>query len=236
MYRKTLVLSSVLLALLLTILGCGIRNLLPDKELPPLHGYSKIAIVFFNENPSEQAKNLPTLLSYTTGTRMSIKCTDKEWSFDQTEAICPVTEKLTELSIQPCDICQDYNLAAKLAESLQVDLVILGRIGEPEFTEERSGKIEYDMADVSVTGAARYYAIYQTAILGADLEVIDPRISQPIWNGRILGYKKYKTRYRTGNPPVSQPEIRMLADVRMDFVQKLVEKLYLAMVVVEASS
>jgi hypothetical protein len=229
MFRKDLSIFFAILVFLMSVSGCGIRNLFPSKEVPSLEDYSKIVVVFFNEEPSETYEDLPTLISYTVGTRMSIKCEDKEWCFDQTHDNCPVSKKLDDLGIKPCDICQNHNLATKLADATGADLVIVGRLNKPRYTEDRSGKVEYDMSKVSVTGADRYYAIYQTAMLKANFDIIDPKTGQSVWCDKIIGYKKYKTRYKTGNPPVWQPEKTMFADVRMDLVQKVIDKLYPAM-------
>ena len=60
----------------------------------------------------------------------------------------------------------------------------------------------------------------------SDIKIIDTNVNQIIWDGRIIGYKKYKTRYRTGNPPKCKREETMLADVRRDLVEKFVDMVY----------
>ncbi len=229
MRSKSLIFLPILLVIMFSIYGCGIRYAMSTKEVPLLKDYSRVAIVFFSNEASEKYDNLPMLFSYTTGTKISIKCQDKDWVFDQSENNCPVGERLKNLGIDPCEICQNYELAKVLGQALEADLIIVGRLDKPSFVEERSGKVEYDMAKVDVTGAARYYAVYQTALLKANFEIIDPKICQPIWDGRVMGYKKYKTLYRTGNPPKSMREETMLNDVRMDLIQNFVELLYPAM-------
>ena len=225
MRKKALILLPVLLLVISQLLGCGIKNALPEKKVPPLDSYSSAVVIFFNDKPTEKYDSLPTLLSYTIGTMMSIKYEDKVWSYDQSERVSPVKAKLAELNIRVGDIYRDYSLATSLANALQADLLIIGRLKEPKFTEQRSGKIEYDMSKATVVGATRYYSIYQTAILTADFEIIDPKADQAIWDGRVIGYKKYKTRYRTGNPPLLESEQTMLADLRKDFAQKVTAKL-----------
>lgn len=223
MCRKGLILVFAVM-LLIAVLACGIGNILPSKEMPSLEGYPRVVLVFFNIKSSEECKGLPTMVSYSVGTKLSIRCKDKNWFFDQSERVKPVSDRLEELGICACDIYRDFQMAARLAEALQADLIIVGQIEEPRFTKEESGKIEYDMSEVSAAGTRRYYAIYQTAILKANFEVIDAKAEQIIWDGRIIGYKKYKTRYRTGNPPVWQREETMLADVRKDLVEEFISK------------
>ena len=225
-----LILAVVILG---SVIGCGIKNALPNKEVPQMHGYSKVALVFFNKKTNKECENLPALLSYSVGTELSIRCEDKSWVFDQSEKVKPVSDNMEELSVLPCDICQDLQLAATLAESLGADLIIAGMLEEPKYTKEESGKVEYEMTEVNRTGTGRYYAIHQTAILKADIEAIDPVMQKVIWDGRVIGYKKYKTRYLTGNPPEDQREERMLADVRRDLVLKVVNTLSPAMVASE---
>lgn len=225
MSKKALILLPVLMLVISQLLGCGIKNAFPEKKVPPLDGYSSVVIIFFNDKPTEKYDSLTTLLSYTIGTMMSIKCKDKVWSYDQSERVSPVKAKLAELNTHVDDIFRDHSLATSLANALQADLLIIGRLKEPKFTEQWSGKIEYDMSKATVIGATRYYAIYQTAILTADFDMIDPKTGQSIWDSRIIGYKKYKTRYRTGNPPLLESEKSMLADLRKDLAQKVTDRL-----------
>ena len=226
MCRKHLALIFAVL-LMIPLIGCGIKNILPSKEVPPLEGYSTVVLVPFDvKSPSRQYEKLPTMMSYSIGTKLSVRYQDIKWFFDQSQEVTPVSDKMKELNIMPADVYQDPQAAAKLAEALQADLVIIGQMEEPKFTREASGKIEYEMSEATRTGAARYYAVYQTAILKTYTKIIDAKAGQMIWDGIIIGYKKYKTRYRTGNPELSQSEETMLADVRKDFVDKFAEKLY----------
>jgi hypothetical protein len=213
--------------LMISLVGCGIKNVLPSKQVPPLEGYSTVVLVPFDvKKPTGQYEELPTMLSYGIGTISSVRYQDINFIHDQSREITPVSDKMKELNISPGDVYQDPQAAAKLAEAFQADLIIFGQMEEPKFTREESGKIEEDKTKVTVTGSARFYAIYQTAILKADLGMMDVKANKLIWDGRIIGYQKYKTMYRTGNPQKSQREEKMLADVRKDFVQKVVDKLY----------
>lgn len=212
---------------IIPLVGCGIKNVLPSKPVPPLEGYSTVVLVPFDvKKPSGQYAELPTMLSYGIGTKSNVRHQDINLIYDQSREITPVRDKMKELNISSGDIYQDPQAAAKLAESFQADLIIFGQMEEPKFTKEESGKIEEDKTVATVTGSARFYAIYQTAILKADLGVMDVKANQVIWDGRIIGYQKYKTRYRTGNPQKFQRDETMMADVRKDFVAKVVDKLY----------
>jgi hypothetical protein len=225
MCRKTLTLLSVFI-LIFSVFGCGIKNVLPEKEIPPLESYHKVALVLFGGDSSGEYGKLPTLLSYSIGTKLSIRYKDRVFLFDQSQTVHPISDKLSELSIRPGDIYEDPHLAIELAEALEADLVIVGHIYKPKFTEERSGKMEYDMTKHDRSGTVRFYSIYQTALLRSDFEIIDPTSGEAIWDGMVIGYKKYKTRYHTGNPPLRQSEESMLAEVRRDLAQQVVDKLY----------
>ena len=225
MFRKALALFSVFV-LIFSIFGCGIKNVIPDKEIPSLESYQKVALVFFSGDNLGEYEELPTLLSYGIGTRLCVCHEDKVFLFDQSQTVRPVSDKLHELDIWSGDIYEDPNLSTELAKALEADLIVVGHVYKPKFTKEESGKIEYDMTRHNRAGTMRYYSIHQTALLRMDIEVIDPASGETIWDGRAIGFKRYKTRYQTGNPPLRQSEKLMLAEVRRELVQQVVEKLY----------
>ena len=228
MYRRSLILVFTAL-LVVALFGCGVRQLMPSKKTPPLEGYSTIVLLPFDfDKTPEKAEyvNLPTLVSYAAGTKMKVRHEDKVWLYDQSQEVRPVSKKLEELGVSAGDIFEDPLTAVDTAKAFGADLIIIGRLDEPRFTKEESGKIHEDKSETTPTGAARYYMIYQTATLAANLRVVDVKQNLKIWDGLIIGYKKYETLYRTGSPPKSEREESMLADVRRDLVQKIVDKLY----------
>ncbi len=226
MRRKHLILTfTVLLAIILA--GCGFKQLLPSKKVPPLEGYSTIVLLPFDfDKPSADYKTVPTQVSYSIGTKLTVRHQDKSWSYDQSQEIKPVSKKLAELNLSPKGVFEDPLTAAKVAEAFQADLIIVGKLDNPEFTREDSGQIKYDMSQTSAVGADRFYTIYQTAILPSRIKVIDVKANQVIWDGSVIGYRKYETDYRTGSPKKFKSEETMLADIRKDLVAAVVEKLY----------
>ncbi len=233
MGRKYLTLIFVAL-FIIPLIGCGIKNLLPSKEVPPLESYSTVVLLPFDfDKPSQKYGDLPILVSYGIGTKLGARHQDRNWIFDQSKEVNPVSEKLKELNISANAIYKDPQAAAKVAEAFQADLIIAGKLDEPKFTREDSGKIKYDMSETSGRGAARYYTVYQTATLPSDVKVIDPKSNGVIWDGKVIGYKKYETDYRTGNPKLFQRDETMMADVRKDLVENFVNKLYPAKVASE---
>jgi len=219
MYRKT---SILLPALLAALLVCGIISIFPVNEMPSLSGYSRVVLVFYADNTSEKYERLPTLLSCSIGAELSSRYKDKEWFFDHSERIHPVSDKMRKIGIRPCDICQDHRLATKLANELQADLIIAGRIEEPGFIEEGYREMEYGTSRTS-----------QAAILNADFKVIDPKVGQAIWCGRMKGYKEYRTSYSAGDQILRRPEESMLYDVERDLVEEVLGKLCPAMTALE---
>ena len=234
MHKKRLALALTVLLAAALMAGCGFggfKNIMPSKEAPPLDDYSAIVLVCADvEKPSGKYEKLTTLLTYAVGTKLEVRSQDKNWIFDKTQEIQPVSDKMKELNISAKDVFMQPQAATKLAEALQADIVIAWQLlEEPRFTKEESGKITEDKSKVSATGTARYYTIHQTAMLKADAKMIT-KASENIWDGRLIGYQKYATQYGTGNPPKSQREETMYSDVRKDFVQKLVDKIYPAAV------
>ena len=226
MCRKHLILAFTAF-LAIALVGCGFKQLLPSKKVPPLEGYSTIVLLPFDfEKPSADYQQVPTQMSYAIGTKLMVRHQDKNWIFDQSQEIRPVSKKLAELNISAKDIFADPSLAAKVTEAFQADLVIVGQLDNPRFTREDSGKVKYDMQDISGLGAARYYTVHQTATLVSKLKVIDAKANQMIWDGTIIGYKKYDTDYRTGAPKKFQRDETMMADIRKALVALIVEKLY----------
>lgn len=226
MSRKYLALILVIL-LMIPLLGCGIKNAFFKQKVPPLEDYSTVIFAPFDfAKPSVQYSDLPTMIAYGIGTRLGVRYQDKTWICDQSEEITPVSDRLKELNLSARDTYMDPQAAIKLGEAFQADLIVVGEMEKPKFTKEESGKIEEDKSQVSSTGAARYYAIYQTALLPVNAKIIDVKAGKMIWEGRIVAFKKYKTRYRTGNPPNFQREETMLADVRRELVAQVADRLY----------
>ncbi len=223
MLKKNIIIALILAVI--TISGCG--GLFSSKPVPPLEGYSKIVIAPFSiKKPTGKFTDLPTMLSYGMGTKIGIRFRDKELFYDQSNEVTPVSDKIKELNLSKASIFENDNNAIKLGKAFGADLIITGLMNEPRYTIERSGKMEYDMKDVSNIGAARYYSVGQTATLRAKVKIIDVNSEKVIWTGDIVGFKRYKTRYRTGESEKTVREETMFADVRKDFVDNAFAKLY----------
>ena len=226
MLKKVLVVVFVA-ALAVLIIGCGVKNVVGGKPVPPLEGYSKIVIAPIDiKKPSGKYDDLPTMISYGAGNKLSIKFKDKNWYYDQSRDVKPVTDKVNELGLNKKDLFIKPEMAIKLAKAFDAHLVVVGNISEPSFTTERSGKIEYDMQDSGPTGAARYYNVNQTAIIRSKLKVIEVNSGKIIWAGDLKSFRQYKTRYRTNETEKSQREETMVADIRKGYADNFVVKLY----------
>ena len=168
-------LAMILTALLmLPLFGCGLENLLPGKEVPPLDSYSTVALVSVGaDQPSEKYTDLPVMLSYGIGTKLELRREDATWIYDKSQGVTPVSDKIKELNITANDVFGDPETAAKLAEALQADLVITWKLTEePRYTKEDSGRITEDRTKVGRMGAARYYTVHQTALLKAEAKIV----------------------------------------------------------------
>ena len=226
MGKKHLVMILTVL-LMIPLFGCGLENVLPGESVPPLDSYSTIVLVSAGtDEPSGKYADLPVMLSYGIGTKLELRREEATWIYDKSQGVTPVGDKMKELNITENDVFADPETAAKLAEAFQADLVIIWKLTEePRYTKEESGKITEDRTKVGRMGAARYYTVYQTALLKAEAKIVTGT-GDMIWDGRTIGYKKYETRYLTEAPPVYQREETMYSDLRKDFVQQFVDKVY----------
>jgi len=214
-------------AFVISIIGCGAKNVIGSKPVPPLEGYSKIVIAPIDvKKPSGKYEELPTMISYGAGNKLSIKFKEKTWYYDQSRDVKPVTNKMNELGLNKKELFTKPETAIKLAKAFDADLIIVGVIEEPSFTIERSGKVEYDMKDSGPTGAARYYNVGQTVILRSKLKIIDVNSGNVIWQGDLKAFKRYNTRYRTDQAEKLVREDTMVADIRKEYADNFVAKLY----------
>jgi len=213
--------------LMIPLFGCGLENILPSKEVPPLDSYSTIILVSAGaDQRSGKFPDLPVMLSYGIGTTLELRCEDATWIYDKSQGVAPVSDKMKELNITAKSVFTDPKTAAKLAEVFQADLVIAWKLTEePRYTKEESGRITEDRTKVGRMGAARYYTVHQSALLKAEARIVT-KTGDMIWNGRTVGYKKYETKYLTEAPPVYQRDETMYSDLRKDFVQQFVDKVY----------
>jgi hypothetical protein len=226
MLKKVLVVVFVA-ALAISIIGCGVQNAVGGKPVPPLEGYSKIVIAPIDvKKQSGKYDDLPTMISYGAGNKLSIKFKEKNWYYDQTRDVKPVTDKMNELGLNKKDLFIKPEIAIKLAKAFDADLIVVGNIEEPSFTIERSGKIEYDMKESGPTGAARYYNVNQTAIIRSKLKIIEVSSGKIIWNGDLKSFKRYTTRYKTDQTEKLQRDETMVADIRKEYSDNFVAKLY----------
>ena len=213
--------------LMIPLFGCGLENILPSKEVPPLDSYSTIILVSAGaDQRSGKYPDLPVMLSYGIGRTLELRREDATWIYDKSQEVAPVSDKMKELNITASDVFGDPKTAAKLTEAFQADLVIAWKLTEePRYTKEESGRITEDRTKVGRMGAARYYTVHQSALLKAEAKIVT-KTGDMIWNGRTVGYKKYETKYLTEAPPVYQRDETMYSDLRKDFVQQFVDKVY----------
>jgi hypothetical protein len=214
-------------AFAISFIGCGVKNFIGTKPVPTLDGYSKVLIAPFDiKKPTGKFEDLPTMLSYGAGTRLGIKLPDKTWNYDQSREVKPVANKVKELGLTSKKLYEEPESAVTLAKAFDSDLIVVGSFKEPNYTIERSGKVDYDMSKTSVLGAARYYTVRQTAKLRVNVKIIEVSSGKMLWQGDILGYKNYATKYKTQESEKIVREETMYADIRKVFVDIFIAKLY----------
>ena len=208
-------------------MGCGFKNAFGGKPVPPLDGYSTVLIAPFEVKKSTgKYEDLSTMLTYGASTKLGIDVKDKKFICDQSRDMKPVTTKMKEIGVSENGLFMNADAAIKLAKAFDADLVVVGLLIEPRYSIERSGKITEDKSKVSGTGAARYYTVYQKAIVRTNLKIIDVKTSKIIWTGTVIGYKTYETKYLTGVAEKVQRDDIMYADIRKDWADNFTVKLF----------
>lgn len=221
--------------LAVSFMGCGFKNALGGKPVPPLDGYSTVLIApFETKKPTGKFEDLSTMLTYGASTKLSIDVKDKKFICDQSRDMKPVTTKMNEIGVSENGLFMNADAAIKLAKAFDADLVVVGTLIEPHYTIERSGRITEDKSKVSNTGALRYYTVYQKAIVRTNLKIIDVKTSKIIWTGTVIGYKTYETKYLTGENEKVQRDETMYADIRKDWAENFTAKLYPAQTFIKA--
>jgi len=231
MCRKHLIMIFAVL-IMVPLMGCGLENVMPGKDIPPLEGYTTVLLAPFDMSTTGTYEvelpinDLPVMVSYGTGNKLEVRHKDRKWIYDKSNDMSPVRSKMKELNLSASDVYQDPAAAAKLAEAFGADIVVVGEMKAPEFTVEESGKMKYAMDEMTPTGTARYYTVHQKAIFPANLKMVEAESGLQIWDGIVTGYTKYETDYRTGSPKRLVRESKMLSDVRKDLVVKIADRIY----------
>jgi len=213
---------SVFVTMLLSVVfisGC-------TKEVKPLSldDYQKIAIAPFSteKESAEMERRFPQDL----GTQLSLVKKDKEWIYDQSETLSPISDQLKAQSLTPKDIFLDPALAAKVGRGVNADVIIVGHINNPKTKDWMDNSPVFDMSNQSgISGTTRFILVYQQATLKIYAQAIDTKSGNVIWdNGGFIGFTKYIREFQTQDPSKDTSRIapdQMHADVRRHMLRQI---------------
>ncbi|MDE0021743.1 MAG: hypothetical protein OXT69_10240 [Candidatus Poribacteria bacterium] len=220
-------------AVLILAAGCG------SKELPPpdMTMSSKIAIAPFLSSFDPQ---FGMLTARDLGNRFQLHFEQVkegyEVLFDQSEALQPITQSIVDLELTEEEIFANPALAGKVAENLGVDLLIVGRIGEPRITIKEDTTPVYDMSKAGGLSVAdtKYFITWQRATMRIWLKAVNQQ-GEVVWQTgstppdeakSFTGHIRYARAYQSAapeRPPVSEEQI--MSDLREDAWMRIANRL-----------
>jgi len=197
-----------------------------SKQIEPLKldDYQRIAIAPFStdKESAEMERRFPQDLS----TQLSLVRKDKEWIYDQSEALSPIQNQLASQGLTPQDIFLDPALAAKVGRAVNADLIIIGHINNPKIEEKMDNSPVFDMSNqAGISGTTRFILVYQWATLKMQILAVDTKSGNVAWdNGGFTGYTKYIREFQTQDPAKEYSRIsgdQMRADIRKHMLAQI---------------
>lgn len=173
---KILAVSAAMLVSVAFISGCS-------KQVEPLNlddSQKRIAIAPFwtEEESADMERRFPQDLS----TQLSLVKKDKEWIYDQSDALNPIRSQLDAQSLAPENIFLDPALAAKVGRGVNADVIIVGHIENPKIEEWMDNRPIFDMTNqAGISGTTRFILVYQQSILKMHVKAIDTKSGNVIW-------------------------------------------------------
>lgn len=90
---------------------------------------TRVVITSFVADP--KAGNLGRRVPINLGTRFELAFKETEWIYDQSDTLNPVVAKFDELGLTTTDIFADDALAARVRQTLNADLILVGQLNAP---------------------------------------------------------------------------------------------------------
>ena len=186
------------LLLCIAIAGCTSEPSITTP--PPINEAKRVVITpFYAEAGStEEVSKLGGRISVNLATRLELIFKNAEWEYDLSNKVKPVDDKLMELGLTLAQVYEDHALAAKLGQSLEADLVIVGMIEKPSLTRRDFDQhLMKQGRQGGISGTSTYIRTRLTAIGRTRVKVIDTNSGEIIFNDRIRSYLKYWYAYQT---------------------------------------
>ena len=140
--------------------------------------------------------------------------------FDETADIQPISDAMERLKLGPDEVFADSKLAAKVAEELGADIVIVGRASKINIRTKEDDRPVYDMsAQAGISGTTKYTIVWQWASSRVAVKVVTSS-GEVLWQtgttppkepGDLSAYIRYAKAFQSQvpeKPPVSDDVIR----------------------------
>lgn len=218
--------------LAVTLISCS------SKPLPPPNFSTLQTIAIAPLIGSDPTMGM--LTSRDLGNQLQIALKQKNVSttllFDESQDRQPVTDALRSLNLKPIEVFQDPALAAKVAQKLGVDALLIGRMSDTNIKTEEDDTPVYDMSSqAGISGTTKYTLVKQWAtakvwmrLVSSDGSIIwQSGTHPPKEPGPIQGYTRYVRAYQSQvpeKPPVPQDQI--LAHMRDHLWRRVAHELY----------
>ena len=220
---------SLIPLVLVIIAGCGSsgKDGPTISTAPALSEATRIAITSFiaGDKTGILGKRIPLNLA----TRLELALKDVEWIYDQSDKVNPVAAKLQELGLTLEDIFADSALAAKVGKELKADLIIVGRIDNPKFTDkDYSTLLKRQGRQAGISGTATYIRKRLSALVKTRIKVIDTKTGDLVFNDSVRDYLKYWYAFQTQQRRqiVFKTEENMMADLGNHLPRRIAYVLY----------
>jgi hypothetical protein len=156
--------------------------------------------------------------------------------FDESQDRQPITDAIRSLNLKPTEVFEDPALAAKVAQALGVDAILIGKMSDTNIKTEEDDTPVFDMSNQSgISGTTKYTLIKQWATAKVWLKLVS-NSGDVIWQSgtpppkepaAIQGYTRYVRAYQSqvpDKPPV--PDDQIIAHMRDHLWRRIAHELY----------
>lgn len=158
------------------------------------------------------------------------------FTFDESQDRQPVTDAIRSLNLKPTEVYEDPALAAKVAQALGADAILIGKLSDISIKTEEDDTPVFDMSNQSgISGTTKYTLIKQWATSKVWAKLVSSN-GDVVWQSgsappkdpdSVQGYTRYVRAYQSqvpDKPPV--PEDQIIAHMRDHLWRRLAHELY----------
>ena len=181
----------------ITIAGCILGGGEVNITTPPEIDKAKRVVVtpfYTDASAAEEVSKLGKRISVNLGERLKLTLKDAEWTYDISNKVKPVDDKLSELGLTLEQVYEDPALAAKLGQALNADLVIIGMVEKPNLKRQDYNRHLMKQGSQSgISGTSTYIRTRLTALGRTRVKVVNANSGELVYNNRV--YKTDEERY-----------------------------------------